>query len=145
VATQAWIESAAHQKKPTMADDIALNGQHLLHTPTGTPATEATERADAAWMNRRLANRHQCGGLCDAPEHAGDVAAGLEFLEALGLIPYRYETGENTVRWCGRCKRNRPAAEFDGDTTRLRGGPVVACCRSCAEARRAAKKKAKTA
>jgi hypothetical protein len=142
MALEGQIESAAYAKTAPIAND---EGWHLLALATADEETEAATRADAAWMSRRLANHHECEGLCDAPEHAGDVAAGLEFLEALGLIPYRYETGENTVRWCGRCKRNRPAAEFDGDTTRLRGGPVVACCRSCAEARRTAKKKAKTA
>lgn len=93
MATEQWTASASRQEqKPTMADDIALNGQHLLHTPTGTPASEALERAAAIQMNRHMANRHHCTGLCDAPEHARDVDAGVEALEALGLTPYRSTT-----------------------------------------------------
>lgn len=146
MATEQWINSAAHEQKPGMFSD--MSGGALIACPPGTPEAEAAERAAAIRNNRRLANHHGCPGLCDAPAHARDVDAGVEVLEALGLIPYRYEPGQSAHRWCGRCKQNRPAADFDDDTVRIRSG-VVACCRPCAEdrrvARRAAKKRKKTA
>lgn len=146
MATAHWIESAAHEQKPGIFSD--MSGGALIACPPGTPEAEAAERTAAIRNNRWLANHHDCPGLCDAPEHARDVDAGVEVLEALGLIPYRYEDG-GQLRWCGRCKQDRPGTEFGDDTTRTRAGTVVACCRPCAEvrraARRAAKKREKTA
>ena len=137
MATEQWIESAAHQQKPIMASDVALSGQHLLHTPTGTPAAEATERADAIWMNRRLANRHHCDGLCQEPEHERDVAAGVEALQALGLTPYRYgpppppepEPEPVTEKRCSRCEDVKPRADFYTDPRSSDG--LASHCRTC--------------
>lgn len=147
MALGSQIETAAYNAKgPIGSND---EGWHLLAIASADEKTEAAERAGAIQMNRHLANRHSCTGLCDRPEHGLDVAAGAEVLEALGLIPYRYEPGQSEARWCGRCKQDKPGIEFDEDTVRIRSGAVVACCRSCAEARRvtrrAAKKREKTA
>lgn len=138
MALESQIDSAAYKTKAPAGND---EGWHVLALAKADDETEAAERAKAAWMNRRLANRHECTGLCEAPEHRRDVIAGLEVAQALGLIPYRYEPGQSSLRWCGRCKKTRPETEFDGDTTRTRAQVVVACCRSCAEARRKARRR----
>jgi hypothetical protein len=130
MATAEWIESAARERKPVIASDIARSGQHLLYQPTGAAEEEAAERAGAIQMNRCLSNRHECPGLCDRPEHARDVAAGLEVLEALGLIPYIYAPGDAETLLCERCQQRKDPAEFSPNSrhTSRRAATCKACC-----------------
>lgn len=90
MATSDQIGRAASSDRPPAGTE-RMASDHLVALPAGSPQGDATERAGAVHMNRRLANRHHCEGRCDRPEHTRDVAAGVEILEALGLTPYRKE------------------------------------------------------
>lgn len=90
MATRTQVESAdtRHRRAPTPTFTEGTDHTHVLANPRGTPQAEARERADARMFVRRLANRHGCTGRCEAPEHADDVAAGAEWLDALFTEPH---------------------------------------------------------
>lgn len=70
MATSEQIQAAS--RAPTCPVGELHQGAHVLAMPRGDEEREAAERAAAAWHVRRLANRHDCAGLCGAPEHAAD-------------------------------------------------------------------------
>lgn len=72
----------ASQTKP---GDNSLTGYQLPSASASYAQMEDAERADAAYMVRRLANRHDCDGTCENPEHTRDLAAMTEALATLGL------------------------------------------------------------
>ena len=90
MATSVQVGRAtAVERKPVGAEYMAAD--HLLSMPAQDRMRAALERDLARWMGRRLANRHGCPGRCARPEHAVDVAAGVEVLQALGLTIYEHE------------------------------------------------------
>ncbi|MGI5162754.1 hypothetical protein ACQEU3_47110 [Spirillospora sp. CA-253888] len=85
----------ANPRPAVQADPAQVRAQHLLNTPiVRDPQAEAKVRDDV----RRIHNRHDCPGECDRPEHARDVAAALEILQALGLAP-----SDRRATKTGRC------------------------------------------
>lgn len=90
MATTRQVESADTRRtpKPRATFSEASDHEHVLANPRGTARLDALERSLAALHVRRLANRHGCDGKCDEPEHALDVAAMREALQALFAEPH---------------------------------------------------------
>lgn len=69
--TQARPCCVTHAVEMARARMDAIQMHRDLWLTTGVQ-TQAREAHAAAWHVRRLANRHDCAGLCGAPEHAAD-------------------------------------------------------------------------
>ncbi|ASU81545.1 hypothetical protein CDO52_00940 [Nocardiopsis gilva YIM 90087] len=79
--------AAAGRRRREPRETDHTRAHHLLHIYEDgqSQQADAQDRADAAVMVRRIANRHNCAGECESPEHAADVAWALEIMNALGL------------------------------------------------------------
>lgn len=100
MALPSQIDVAARGDAPPPSVGTDLNDEAVLAMPSQDKAVEAVERADAAQMVRRIANRHGCEGLCDRPEHARDVAGLGPMLAMLGLdrdVPTSYTMAPESV------------------------------------------------
>ena len=76
----ARAHSDAVKERPGGVDSWGRGDALLAHVDLELPACAA---ADV--YVRRLANRHDCPGRCDRPEHYGDAVAAGDVLLALGL------------------------------------------------------------
>ncbi|MFW5415064.1 hypothetical protein J0910_00520 [Nocardiopsis sp. CNT-189] len=103
MALESQIRRATARPSPKERDDTETRVQHLLHTydDDRSLAIADRERAGAAVMVRRLANRHDCAAACGCarpcqpgsprhpvcidPRHASDAAAAREVMDMLGV------------------------------------------------------------
>lgn len=136
MALSSQIESAARTPKAEPKFSEVLS-DYLMALPAGELAAEEDERAGAEGMVRSLANRHNCTGRCDQPEHARDAVDLAPVLAALGLIATRRE------KRCTCCKRFKDPKEFSPRLAAPDGR--ASWCKDCCNERARLRKEAAAA
>lgn len=138
-----YVDSALKTlKRPVTGKDLSVESRFGPDGAPSDPYLAALQR-DLARLNlRRLINQHGCDGSCDRPEHARDVAAGVELLEILDLTyrpaaaekpepepappPVEVEAGPKR---CSACGETKDRAEFSKDRRQTDG---LRCqCKTC--------------
>lgn len=113
MASTAWIESAARERKPAIGTGMEGNYQHTLVMARADEQREARDRVLAARTVQRLGR-----------EHAG------ELLDMLGLTPAPPAPARpQAKKLCSTCNNRKPASEFYPRLSARDG--LCSQCRTC--------------